>query len=187
MKKFTLLLPALLLLGLSSASAQWSLQYLSASRTNSSTEASLSGTAFALERNVSFIPFLRLSARVTYGTYEGSEEVFSPVNPSIALGTLGTDVTELTGTALLGIPLGSWLKVYGGYGWVFENTNITNVFDVSTTSTNEKNFGFATVYGARVSLGRYLSVHYEIRGVTYDRELDSDGDSRSVLGFGFHF
>jgi hypothetical protein len=175
------------------ASAQWSLQVLKESRTFDTAPSfgsdQLNANAFILERNVSFLPFLRLSARISAANFEQVEQIVQPISQDI-LAERKLGLQEYAGTAMLGLPLGKWLRIYGGYGWVYENIQGEAVIGnqgATFAEIKNKNFAFATVYGARVYLGRYLSVNYEVRELEYENELPTNAKKRSAVGVALHF
>ncbi len=175
------------------AFSQWSLQVLKENRTFDTApsfgEDQLAANAFVLERNVSFLPFLRLSARISAANFEQLEQVVQPVSQDI-LAERKLALQEYAGTALLGLPLGKWLRIYGGYGWVYENIQGEAVIGsggASIAEVKNKNFAYATVYGARIYLGRYLSVNYEVRELEYENELPTNAKKRSAVGVALHF
>jgi hypothetical protein len=187
------LLTVLVLFLAGSVSAQWSLQVAREMRTYSSTPATgpaaLSANSFFLERNVAFIPFLRLSARIGIAKFENIHELTGPSGAPV-IGERKTTINEFTGAALLGIPLGRWLRLYGGYGYVIERSKAANTLsgsDVSVNSIEEQNFALQTIYGARIYLGRYVAVNYEVRALDYEKENIFNAKKRTALGLSVHF
>lgn len=194
MKK-TILLFGWLICGSVSGYGQWAIQLSSDTRTvegKAGLEAvEEQGTSIALERGVSFfIPFMRLSARLGGVSFTMNEDILNGAGSVDVIGKRESSIRELNGTLFAGIPLGSWLRVYAGYGWVYESleTKLTSSIGGNNTDpVTETNFGFAQIYGARIYLGKTISVNYEIRSVEYEKELPTNATARSSFGVAIHF